>query len=328
MKKILLTGATGFIGSNLASEVLDKGHSLHIVSRRQNCAILEFEKRGAKISTCELDDLPELKNCTKDIDIIIHLAGATRTLTEKEMFNVNCQYTKNLLDVSENKDIHFIYVSSQAAAGPALSPDIPVTESDTPNPLTWYGKSKLAAEIEVKKWGSRNNNKFTILRPPSVFGPGEKDIFSCFKLMKSNLSLIMGFSRKMLSVVYVKDLVSSILHVAENIEPTGETYFVSSDLPHSWEELFSAIASSMGKQRHLTIKLPEITAYPVACFSELVARIKKEPALINSQKIIEMKQNYWVCSNALIKSTGWKPQYSLSEAMDETVDWYRKNNWL
>ncbi len=328
MQNIVLTGATGFIGQHLATAVLNSDHRLNILSRRQKGEFSGFETKGAKISICELSSKSILKLMTKNCDTVIHLAGTTKTLTEKEMFEVNVEYTKNLLDVCDGRNIHFVYISSQAAAGPAIDPEKPVKESDPPNPLTWYGKSKLKAEEEVINWGKKNNNKFTIIRPPSVFGPGEKDIFSCFKLMNKNLSFSIGYKEKRISVIYVKDLVSAIMHLVENVEPSGKTYFASSDHHYSWEELFSAIAGSMNKKRYLKLKLPEISAVPVAVFSEAMSKITKKPALLNSQKIIEMKQDFWVCSNALLKSTGWTPQYSLDEAMKETANWYKNNNWI
>jgi nucleoside-diphosphate-sugar epimerase len=328
MSKITLTGATGFIGQHFAKEIIASEEELKILSRRKNKLLLDFEKLGARISTLELSDKKGIASELGDCETVIHLAGATKTLTEKEMFKVNVEYTKNLLDVCDGRNIHFVYISSQAAAGPAKNLQNPVKESDSPNPLTWYGKSKLEAENEVKKWGERKNNNYTVIRPPSVFGPGEKDIFSCFKLMNKNLSFSIGYKEKRLSVIYVKDLVSAIMHLSKNIEFSGKTYFASSDDHYSWEELFSAIAQSMNKRKYLKLKLPEFSAVPVAFFSEMMSKITKKPALLNSQKIIEMKQDFWLCSNSLLKSTGWKPKYSIKEAMDETTRWYRENNWL
>ncbi|HDT11674.1 MAG TPA: NAD(P)-dependent oxidoreductase, partial [bacterium] len=313
---------------HLTEKILACGHQVKILSRRHNQAVSEFEKRGAEISIGEFSDINLLKKSVDSAETVVHLAGATKTLTENDMFKVNVDYTKNLLEACNGKNIHFVYMSSQAAAGPAISPDKPVVESDTPAPLTWYGKSKLAAENEVSKWGEENHNEFTIIRPPSVYGPGEKDIFACFRLMKKHISFSMGFKEKQLSVIYVKDLVSATVHLIENVKPSGKTYFASSDGHYSWEELFSAIATAMGKNKYLKIKLPEITAVPVAFFSESIAKITKTPALLNFQKIIEMKQDYWICSNYLLKSTGWEPSYSLEKGMKETVEWYLANNWL
>ncbi len=328
MNNIFLTGATGFIGQHLAEKLINDRNKVKIFTRRQIPLFSKLEKSGAEILTGELGSKPLLNEAVEGVDTVIHVAGATKTLTEKEMFRVNAEYTKNLLDACNGKNIRFIFISSQAAAGPAARPDRPVVETDDPNPLTWYGKSKLAAEKEVVEWGKNNDNKFTIIRPPSVFGPKEKDIFACFKLIKKNIAFIMGFKEKRLSIIYVKDLVNAICHLAQKVKPEGATYFACSDDHYSWDELFSAIASAMGKNRYLNLKLPEMTAFPVAFFSELTAKLTKKPALLNFQKIIEMKQDNWICSNYLLKSTGWEPSYSLKEGMEETVKWYRENNWL
>jgi dihydroflavonol-4-reductase len=116
--------------------------------------------------------------------------------------------------------------------------------------------------------------------------------------------------------------------MVDNIKPEGKTYFASSDNAYTWEELFAAIASAMNKNNYLNLKLPEFTAFPVAMVSEIIAKATQKPALLNFQKIVEMKEDFWVCSNSLLRSTGWEPAFSIEKGMKETVEWYLANNWL
>ncbi|HPM45673.1 MAG TPA: NAD-dependent epimerase/dehydratase family protein [bacterium] len=326
MKKVIVTGATGFIGSHLVSKLVKmQGVSLTVLTRRMTKDLATLEKSGVEVVLCELSDVHLMKNRFRGVDCLIHLAGATKTLTEKEMFEVNAGYTENLLKSCE-LGTHFVLVSSQAVAGPAKSKDKPVTESDLPNPLTWYGKSKLEAENEVKEWGK--SSIFTIVRPCSVYGPGERDIFSYFKLVKSGLSLTVGFKEKRLSIIYVDDLVNAILHLAFNVKPSGTTYFASGDEDCSWKEFSATVSEAMGKKGVIPVKLPEFASLPVALVSEFIAKMTEKAALLSFQKIIELRQDYWLCSNALLKSTGWKPEYTLQKGVDESVRWYRLNGWL
>lgn len=322
----MITGTTGFIGSHLAEELTRKKVSLNLFIRRRTPFIVSQEKEGAKVFLAEPGNYEVLKASIQDVDTIIHCAAATKALKKEDYFKANVEFTKNILTLL-NKKQKFVFISSQAAAGPSNSSE-PVNENNLPNPLTYYGESKLMAEDLVREWGKKNNNNYIILRPSVVYGPREKDFYNFIRLIKIGLLVLFGNEKKRISIVHIDDLVSAIVTATER-SSVGETYFVSNDESYTWEDIGCAIKKALNKSSLLKIKLPEFTAYPIAYFFELISLITKKPALINSQKIIEMKQSAWLCSNNKIKDMlNWKPRLSLEEGMNQTATWYTKENWI
>ncbi len=325
MEKVLLTGGTGFVGSHAAEKLLEDGVTPTLLVRRENSFTEALKKRGAQIIKGGFTDSECLKRSVDENDTVIHIAGATRALNEKDMMRVNVEYTERLLEQSTGR--RFIYMSSQAAAGPA-DEDLPMTESREEHPLTWYGKSKLAAEEKVKKWGESNDGNFAIIRPPAVYGPREKDIFNYFKLINMGLMLILGTGEKKFSIIYVKDLVDATLTAAKTPRK-GDTFFVCNSHSPSWNELSLAIKKAIGKDSVLRLKVPEAFVYPLGYASEFISMITRKPALLSSQKLIEMKQDAWICSGKLITELlDWKPSYSLEKGIKETAEWYKKEGWI
>lgn len=322
----MLTGATGFIGSHIAEKLIQKNISTRLFVRKRNSLIDSLEKKGAKIYVAQPDNLDMLEKSLQGSDIVIHCAGTTKALKEEDYFKANLEFTKSILNLLR-KDQKILFISSQAAAGPSCSL-IPIDEKDIPNPLTYYGKSKLLAECHVREWGNENANHYTILRPSVVYGPRGKDLYNYFKLINKGILLLLGNGKKKISIIHIEDLVNAIMAAAEH-SFNGETYFVSSDEAYSWEEIGDTIKKALNKTFLLKVKLPEFFAYPVAYFFESLSFVTGKPALINSQKIIEMKQSAWLCSNKKIKETlNWRPKFSFEKGIQQTADWYIKENWI
>ena len=327
MRKIVITGATGFIGYHIAEHALRNKYSVKIISRRYTPDLHTLESLGAAVFYGQLDNMEFLNGIIGKNDIVIHCAGATKAVREDEMIKANILCTEFLLRACESKNVKFIFLSSQAVGGPSSGTDHFIDENDCPNPLTWYGRSKYQAEKAVKAWGEKNLNSYLIIRASSVFGPREKDFLQYFKLISHNIALIMGMKEKYLSIIFVNDLVNGIFFLIEQKNLKQKTYYLCGDETISWNNFATQIKQSMEKNV-LKIKLPEFAAYPVAVVSELISRISGKPALINFQKIIEMKQSYWLCSNRLIKSLGWAPEFNLKNGILLTLEWYQKKNWL
>jgi len=326
MKEVLVTGATGFIGSHLTDLLLAKGYRPRLLVRRRTDDTARFEKAGTTLFVGAHTDAELLKKAAEGCDTVIHVAGATKRLTEEEYLDGNLRFTEALL-APMNKGQRFILVSSQAAAGPSIG-DRPVVESDPPRPLTWYGKSKLAAEEAVRRWGAGHGDDYLILRPCSVFGPNERDLYTYFRFMDRGILLLLGTGEKKISIIHVADLCGAILAAAESTV-TGRTFFVANDEPVSWRELGETIRLAMGKERVLRIAIPEWLAAPVGHAAGLVGRLMGRALPVNGQKVIEMKQDSWICANSAIKEAlGWRQRLPLAEAVVQTVAWYRANGWL
>ena len=261
-------------------------------------------------------------------DIVIHNAGLTKSNTQEELNFVNAVLTHNLAKATQfpgNKLSKFVFMSSLASYGPADNHvQDQINDHCTPKPVTMYGKSKLYAEKLIKEIP---NLPYIILRPTAVYGPMEKDLFSVFKMVAAGLGLYTGKGNQKLTFIHVYDLAELIIRLAEN-NVKAKSYFVSDGQTYSPTELNSLIAKNLGK-KIVNFGLPLWLVNIVANLSEWVGKISGKVPTLNVDKLHEIKALNWQCDvEALYRDTQYKPQYLLERGIAETVQWYKKNNWL
>jgi nucleoside-diphosphate-sugar epimerase len=216
-------------------------------------------------------------------------------------------------------------ISSQTAAGPSVS-KTPINEDSSPQPITTYGKSKLKAEQECAKF--MDSFAITIIRPPAVYGPRDKDIFEFFNTMNRGLQPMVGLHEKYVSLIHVKDLVRAIVMAAESEAASGRTYFISSKDVYGWKEVGEITRSVLSRQS-VRLRIPEVGVYIVAAFAELFALFSRKPALINFEKARDMVQDYWTCDSSKAKRDfGFEQEISLADGIRDTVRWYKSHGWL
>ena len=324
--KVFLTGATGFVGSFLAEYLIEKKYEVRCLVRKESnlkwIADLDVECYYGSLS-----DKNSILHGIEGCDYVYHCAGITKALTEEDYFIGNFEGTKNLIDAClKYKDLkRLIHISSQAAIGPSPTL-IPIDESHKPNPLTYYGKSKLAAEDYVRK--NIKKLPITIVRPPAVYGPRETDILEFFKTVRTGIIPQLGGKEKYISLIHVRDLAKGIIMAGESDKSLGETYFITSPKPYAWEELARTTLKVLQK-KGIKIPIPVAIMKGVAAVSEGISAFTKKPALVNHQKIIEMEQDFWICSPKKAKNDlGFEAEISLENGIRETIIWYKENKWM
>ena len=325
--KALVTGSNGFIGSRLVEKLLHRGEQVRCLVRKTS-NLRWIKDLDVEFVYGELTDESSLNPAMKGVDVIFHLAGVTKARNRQGYFLGNYQGTINLINASKNygfDDQKFVFVSSLAAAGPAPSPT-PLSEEDISKPISYYGKAKLAAEKAVLDMAPQR--PVTIIRPPAVYGPRDSDVYQMFRYINKGLKPLLGGRDRLTSLVHVDDLVQGILLSADLQQSNGRLYFICEDSVYDWKTIADEIARIMNK-RTFTIHIPISILDLVAFFSELGARITSKPALLNKQKVLEMKQQYWICDNSRAKKElGFLPTMPLSIGIADTVEWYRSNGWL
>ncbi len=325
--KTLLTGASGFVGSHLAEELVRRGHDVTCIVRKTSD--LSWLK-GLRIGFCyaDMNDQDEMKSAVRDAEWIFHLSGLTKAKKESEYYRVNADSSRILFEACREANPgvkKIVHVSSLAAAGPSEL-NKPRTESDPPSPLTFYGKSKWEGEKYAKEYSQYL--PVAIIRPPAVYGPREKDIFFYFKLISHHLKPRIGLKEKFLSIIYVKDLVSAIILAAEKPQSAGQTYFIDDGNVYSWSDISSIIKSVMNTWT-IPLFIPQWKVTVWAYLAESFASFSKKPALLNRQKIIELKQKAWTCSSQKIRNElRFSSEYDFSRGCRETYEWYRSAGWL
>ena len=323
----LVTGATGFIGSHLVELLLKKKYAVRILLRRTSDTTW-LDGLPLEYVYGDLFDTDALQRAVTGVDYVYHSAGVTKAKSEEEYFRGNTEGVVNMLDAvaRHNPGLkRFVQISSQTATGP--SPGItPVTEDAPPHPITTYGRSKLRAEQACAE--RRRVIPITIVRPPAVYGPRDKDIYEFFNTMSRGLQPMVGFREKFVSLIHVGDLVRGFVMAAESEKARDQTYFISSDRVYGWKEVGDVTRSVIGKAA-LRIKVPEAGVFTIAAFSEFFGLFSRKPVLINFEKARDMVQDYWTCdSSKAQRDFGYRQEISLEEGIRTTIEWYRSKKWL
>jgi dihydroflavonol-4-reductase len=325
--RALVTGATGFIGSHLTELLLRKGYAVRCLVRKSS-DLVWLKGLNVEFVYGDLFDTGALSSAVEGVDYIFHSAGVTKAKTPEGYFLGNSTGTRNLLGAAARTAPgirRFVHISSQAAVGPSPSA-APINEDAPPHPLTTYGRSKWEAERECLAMTA--SLPITIVRPPAVYGPRDKDIFEFFHTMWKGLQPMVGFHEKYVSLIHVGDLVRGFVMAAESAQSTGRTYFITSDRSFGWKEVGEVTREVMAR-RAVRLRIPEAGIYAIAAVAELFSRLSPKPALINFEKARDMVQDYWTCSGERAKADfGFAPDIGLREGIADTVDWYKKHGWL
>jgi len=262
------------------------------------------------------------------VDNVYHLAGSIKATSRKDYFRVNQLGTRYLLEAiaeTNSKIRRFVHMSSLAAAGPS-SDGRSLSEEDRPNPMSWYGESKLRSEEEVLRLAGVF--PVTILRPSAIYGPRDRETLAIFRLARYGILLAPRGLERRFSLIHVNDVAEACVRAGERETPSGRVYFVSRPEIYGWEQVVSAIARALGKScRRITF--PAWTLLAAAVVGDLSSRITNRPTTFNTQKVSELLQPAWICNPSKARTElEFRPAVELEEGIQETARWYRENGWL
>jgi nucleoside-diphosphate-sugar epimerase len=327
MKKVVITGATGFIGSHTADFFLTKGVSVRCLVRRHHTSLGWIENKDIEVKRGDLSEPDVLDDLLHDVDTVIHVAGITKAKSSAEYYTGNVQSTQNLLDaaVRNGRIQKFCYVSSQTVIGPSPT-GRPLTESDPCHPITHYAKSKLEAEHRCQQ--VMDKLPIVILRPSAVFGPRDKDVLEIYQFVELGIRPVLGSSQKTLSLVYGPDLAVAIYEAALSDRTSGETYFVADQSVFQFSEIINCMASARGK-KVFPLFIPSPLFYSIAGIAQFVSLLLNKPALLNIEKARDLLQKHWVCSpQKIYDHIHFKTQTPIFDALQSTYAWYKEIGWL
>ena len=330
--KILVTGASGFIGSFIVEEALRQGMETWAAVRPSSSRKYLQDKRIHFINL-NLSSKEELTNALAEheFDYVVHAAGATKCLHADDFYRINTEGTKNLVGalIALKMPIkRFVFVSSLSIFGAIREkqPYQEITEHDTPRPNTAYGKSKWEAEQYLDRLGIQF--PYIILRPTGVYGPKEKDYFLMAKSIKQHVDFAVGFKRQDITFVYVQDVVQAVF-LALDHGMNGRKYFLSDGEVYQSTTFSDLIREELGHPWMIRIKAPIWVLHIVTFVGEYIGRLTGKMSALNKDKYNILKQRNWRCDiEPAMDELGYHPRYPLAWGVKLAIKWYKENGWL
>ncbi len=326
-KRVLITGASGFLGYHLIEEALQNNLDVYVAVRKSS-NVEHLRDLNIQYTYPEFGNLISLKKELKEkqYDYIIHAAGTTSARSADEYNTVNADYTYNLAAAAVAADVNlkgFVFISSLAAVGPLNTLNGIINEETIPHPITAYGQSKLLAEEKLR---SITNLHYIILRPTAIYGPRDKDIFIFFKQLKKGIEPYIGDIEQKLSFIYVKDLAKATIQALYTCNQN--TYNLSDGNFYNRYEL-ATIAKNVLNLKTVKFHLPVNFVKLIASVSEKVSSLSNKAAVLNTEKLKELMAVNWSCEIEKAKyDLGFYPLYNLDTGLAETLQWYKTNKWL
>jgi len=361
LQSVLVTGASGFIGKRLVRRLIERCSRVACLVRADSF-VDSLQFAGVQLVTGDVTDRDSLKRALtqSQAGTVFHLAGLVKALHGQDFTTVNAGGVANIAAAcaAQAQPPVLVVVSSLSAAGPNTTDQLRV-ESDVPVPVSRYGRSKLAGEQVAAEYA--RVVPITIVRPPIVFGPGDRGVLEILRpIARRSLHIVPGWDDRRFSLVHVDDLVEGLLLAAahgerldayESSHPTpgspgspgnsGDSgtsgtsgggrgiYFIASDEHPTYAQFGQALAIALGQKSPTIIHLPGPLLRLIGIGGDLMTRIRHSPQWINSDKITEALAGSWACSAAKARTQlDWSPAASLAERLHETVQWYRHAQWL
>lgn len=321
--KAFVTGGTGFVGAHLVQALRARGDQVTCLVRNPAKA-QALGWTDVRLVRGDLDDAAALRDGCAGAEVIYHVAGRISARDLDEFMRANRDGTANVLEAAaQGPPRRFVLVSSLAAAGPTV-PGQPIDETRPPSPVTPYGQSKLAAELLVRAMAG----SWTIVRPPTVYGEWDREVFKVFKLARAGLAPVFGDGSQELSVIYAGDLAAALVAAATAPATARRVYYAAHPDVTTSRELVRAIGRAVGRQPRI-VPLPGPLARALLWTIGSIAHLAGRATLLSGDKAAEFLAPAWTCrADALARDAGWRAETDLETGLRRTAAWYRKEGWL
>lgn len=326
-QRVLITGASGFLGYHMIGAAIEKGLEVY-AAVRPNSNIDHLQKLPVNYLFLDYGDENDLYRqlAENKIDYIIHAAGVTKAIRQEEYNLINATYTLQLAKAAEKLGRSFkkmVFISSLAAVGPLGDDQTKITEATTPNPVTAYGKSKLLAEAGLANIGI----PVTILRPTAIYGPRDKDIFIMVKTVNKGFDPYIGKFLQQLSFVHAKDVAEVAVAALFNSRALGVYNITDGNSYNRYQ--FSDITRMLLKRKAIRFHIPMPLVKTLAFVLETTNGWLKKPSVINREKLHELAARNWICDISKAKTElAFAPKFDLQSGLEDSIAWYTKNKWL
>jgi nucleoside-diphosphate-sugar epimerase len=326
--KVLVTGASGFLGGHVAEALAARGDLVRAMVRKTSKRDHLEKLPSVELFEGSVEDAQRTAQALEGVDAVVHVAGLVKARDVDEFFAVNVGGTSNLVEAARRRSTpprRFIFVSSLTACGPSADGSPVPADQETPNNA--YGRSKLAAEKVVL--AAQGDMRVVILRPGAIYGPRDGEILKVFRTVKGGLLPLVAGGQAKGSWVYATDCAEACLRALDADVASGGRYFVDDGCGAvTQKQLFDDIEKALGKRALFRTDLPRGFVMGVAKGLETFGRLIDRPAMFTPEKA-DMLLQHWVCSSEdTRRDLGWEPKVAWSVGLRRAVDWYRENGWL
>jgi nucleoside-diphosphate-sugar epimerase len=322
--RVALTGATGFVGSHLVEALTARGDEVACLVRRPQQAEA-LQKSGARLITGTLEDEAALRALAEGADVLYHVAGAVTSAGQSDRLErVNLQGTEAVVRAAGAMSVpRLVHVSSLAASGPSVA-GLPLADTTQCRPVTDYGRSKLRGEEAVRA----GRVPFTIVRPPSVYGPRDRQFLPAFRMARRGLVPVLGDGKQELSFIHVRDLAGALIAAGASPQAAGQTYHAAHPGIVTQRELARAIGRAVGR-RVAIVPIPGPALVGILHVVGTAADLVGARTVLRPGKAAELLAPAWTCAtNGFTADTGWRAEIDLDRGLQETAAWYRQAGWL
>ncbi len=315
MSSVLLTGATGFLGSHIAEALVASGHRVRCTVRNTSDTRW-IDSLEVELVELDLGATAGLEPSLADVETVIHCGGLTRARSEAEFMSVNAAGTERLVRAAASSGVErFVLISSLAARGP----------DGMDGPISPYGRSKAAGERSLAEHGG--NMKSVTIRPGGVYGPRDSDLLPLFDLARRGW-IVVPRSEAPLQPVYVGDVVSAVVAAIDS-DPSETPLPVAAESRHGWPAMAQALSLAVGR-RGRVIRLPAGVFWTAGLLSEFGAKITRSHPSLDRRRARDISVHAWTCDLDQTQRAlpGWSPTVSIEEGLNRTAAWYRDHGWL
>jgi 2-alkyl-3-oxoalkanoate reductase len=326
--RVLVTGGSGFLGSHVVEQLSEAGHTVVALVRASSNRKFLSTLKGVELAEGKVEDRASIDRAIAGVDAVVHAAGLVKARKETDFFDCNTQGTVNLLDAAIEhapKLRRFVHISSLEACGP--SHDGAPVPREQQEPVTAYGRSKLAAEKEVL--ARKDRLPVVILRPAGIYGPRDIEFLEAFKAVTKRQWPVIGNGEMLGCYTYGPDCARACIRAVEAEIPSGSIYFVDDGQP-------LPMARAMGEILHEVLGTAPLLRFGVpfpvlqlASFGvEAYGKVRRKPVMLTREKV-RMLRHHWVCeSEATRKDLDWTPEVTFPDGARRTAKWYQDNGWL
>lgn len=320
--RVLVTGGTGFLGSHVVERLLEADHEVRALVRATSDT-RHLTGLGVQLVVGAVDEPPTLCAAVRGVDVIVHCAGLVKALNEAAFDVVNAHGTQHILDAARAEAPglqRFVHVSSIAAGGPG-------GPGQERGPVSAYGRSKRRGEDAAR--AAADAFPVTVVRPPVIYGPRDREVLPAFRAVKAGLLPLFGQADARFSMIYVEDCAAAVVAAVERPHGREAVYPVDDGVEHTWPDLARTMAEALGVRKLRTIQVPGAVTRMAGRMGGALARLLRRPILFTDDKVVEIAQPDWICGHeAITHDLGWCPAVDAREGFARTAEWYRERRWL